>query len=117
MDAGISRRESFPLPTPWGPTSLNTLSGSAAQAAASHRDKQTHTAYARVEATGCSIVPFSVELYGCLGQPAMKLLHLFGDEAAGPGGVSRASFVAGAMRELSVELIRGNFLSCCIVPL
>jgi hypothetical protein len=47
----------------------------------------------------------------------MKLLHLFGDEAAGLGGVSWASFVAGAMRELSVELIRGNFLSCCIVPL
>jgi hypothetical protein len=39
----------------------------------------------------------------------MKLLHALGDEAAGPGGVNRASFVAGALRELSVGLCRGNF--------
>jgi hypothetical protein len=52
---------------------------------------------------------FCVESYGRLGQPAMKLLHALGDEAAGPGGVQRASFVAGALRELSVGLCRGNF--------
>jgi hypothetical protein len=63
-----------------------------------------------VEPNGYSFVPFSVESYGRLGQPAMTLLHALGDEAAGPGGVSRASFVAGAMRELSVGLIRGNLL-------
>jgi hypothetical protein len=34
----------------------------------------------------------------------MKLLHLLRDEAAGPGGVMRASFVNGALRELSVGL-------------
>jgi hypothetical protein len=39
----------------------------------------------------------------------MKLLHTLGDEAAGPGGVQRASFVAGALRELSVGLCRGIF--------
>jgi hypothetical protein len=39
----------------------------------------------------------------------MKLLHTLGEEAAGPGGVSRASFVAGALRELSVGLVRGNY--------
>jgi hypothetical protein len=39
----------------------------------------------------------------------MKLLHALGDEAAGPGGVTRASIVAGALREISVELCRGNF--------
>jgi hypothetical protein len=54
-------------------------------------------------------VPFSVETYGCLGYLAMKLLHLLGDGAAGPGGVTRASFVNGALRELSVGLCRGNF--------
>jgi hypothetical protein len=93
------------------PTSLNTLSRAAATAgaAAPHGDRQKHTAYARVEPNGYSFVPFSLESYGCLGQPAMTLLHLLGDEAAGPGGVSRASFVAGALRELSVGLIRGNF--------
>jgi hypothetical protein len=39
----------------------------------------------------------------------MKLLHALGDEAAGPGGVQRASFVASALGELSVGLCRGNF--------
>jgi hypothetical protein len=29
-----------------------------------------------------------VESYGRIGQPAMKLLHALGDEAAGPGGVT-----------------------------
>jgi hypothetical protein len=41
-------------------------------------------------------VPFSIESYGRIGQPAMKVLHALGDEAAGPGGVTRASNVAGA---------------------
>jgi hypothetical protein len=39
----------------------------------------------------------------------MKLLHSLGDEA-GPGGVSQASYVACALRELSVGSIWGNFL-------
>jgi hypothetical protein len=42
----------------------------------------------------------------------MKLLHALGDEAAGPGGVTRASLVAGALRETSVELCRGTFFMC-----
>jgi hypothetical protein len=94
------------------PTSLNTLSRAAATAgaAASHRDRQKRTAYARVEPNGYNFVPFSVESYGRLGQPAMALLHSLGDEAAGPGGVSRASFVAGALRELSVGLVSGELL-------
>jgi hypothetical protein len=94
------------------PTSLNTLSRAAATtgAAALHRDRQKQTAYARVDPNGYSFVPFSVESYGHLGQPAMKLLHSLGDGAAGPGSVSRASFVAGALQELSVGSIRGNFL-------
>jgi hypothetical protein len=70
-------------------------------------------AYAGVEPNGFSFVPFSVESYGRLGQAAMKLLHLLGDETAGPGGVSWALFVAGALRELSMGLIRGNFLLYC----
>jgi hypothetical protein len=40
----------------------------------------------------------------------MKLLHLLGDEAAGPGGVTRASFVNCALRESSVSLCKGNYL-------
>jgi hypothetical protein len=60
-------------------------------------------------AHGYGFVPFSVETYGRLGQPAKKLLHSLGDEAAGPGGVTRASFVNAGLRELSVDLCRGNF--------
>jgi hypothetical protein len=95
------------------PLSLNIVSQEAttAGAAASHRDQLKRTAYARVEPHGFGFVPFSVETYSCLGQPAMKLLHLLGDEAAGPGGVTRASFVNGALRELSVGLCMGNFFA------
>jgi hypothetical protein len=95
------------------PLSLNTISRAAttAGAAASHRDQQKRTAYARVEPHGYGFVPFSVETYGRLGQLAMKLLHSLGDEAAGPGGVTRASFVNGALRELSVGLCMGNFFA------
>jgi hypothetical protein len=95
------------------PLSLNIISRAAttAGAAASHRDQLKRTAYARVEPHGYGFVPFSVETYSRLGQPAMKLLHLLGDEAAGPGGVTRASFVNGALREQSVGLCRGNFFA------
>jgi hypothetical protein len=106
------------------PLSLNVISRAAttagaaattAGAAASHRDQRKRTAYARVEPHGYGFVPFSVETYGRLGQPAMKLLHSLRDEAAGPGGVTRASFVNGALRELSVGLCihlrRGDFFA------
>jgi hypothetical protein len=93
------------------PLSLNSLSAAATTAgsAAARRDQQKRASYARVEPNGYAFVPFSVESYGRLGQPAMKLLHALGEEAAGPGGVTRASFVAGALRELSIGLCRGNF--------
>jgi hypothetical protein len=40
----------------------------------------------------------------------MKLLYLLGDEA-GPGGVTRASFVNGALRALRVGQGRGIFFA------
>jgi hypothetical protein len=40
----------------------------------------------------------------------MKLLHELGDNASGPGGDARASFIAGTLQELSVGLCRDNFL-------
>jgi hypothetical protein len=49
-------------------------------------------------------------LCGRLGRPAMKLLHLLGDEAASLGGVTRASFVNCALRELSV--LAKHLLAC-----
>jgi hypothetical protein len=82
------------------PLSINTLSAAAkAGAASSCGDQQKRNAYVRVEPNVYAFVPFSVESYGRLGNPAMKLLHDLGDEAAGPGGVSgrlllRALFVS-----------------------
>jgi hypothetical protein len=64
-----------------------------------------------VKPHGYGFVPFSMETYGRLGQPATKLLHLLGDEAAGSEGVTRASFVNSALRELSVGLCQGNFFA------
>jgi hypothetical protein len=80
-----------------------------AGAAASHRDHQKRTTYSRLEPNGYEFVPVSVESYGRLSQPSMKLQHTLGEEAAGPEGVSRASFVDGALRELSVGLAKGNY--------
>jgi hypothetical protein len=66
-----------------------------AGAAASHvhRDQQKRTAYARLEPNGYEFVPVSVESFGRLSQPAMKLLHTLGNEAAGPGGARRYIYV------------------------
>jgi hypothetical protein len=93
------------------PLAINTLAAAAttAGAAATRREQQKRATYSRVEPNGYPFVPFSVESYGRIGQPAMKLLHALGDEAAGPVGVTRASFVAGALREISIGLCRGNF--------
>jgi hypothetical protein len=68
------------------PLSITTLPRAAitAGAAASHQDQQKRTAYARVEPNGYGFIPFSVESYGRIGQPAMKLLHGLGEEATGP---------------------------------
>jgi hypothetical protein len=59
----------------------------------------------------CNLLGEQVSHTGHLGQSAMKHLHSLGDEAPGPGGVTRASSVNGTVRELSVGLCRGNFLS------
>jgi hypothetical protein len=89
---------------------INTLAVAAttADASAARRDQQKRATYSRVEPNGYPFVPFSVESYGRIGQPAMKLLHALGDEAAGPGRVKRASF-PGALQETRIGLCRGNF--------
>jgi hypothetical protein len=84
-----------------------------AGAAAARRDQQKRATYSRVQPNGFLFVPFSVESYGRIGQPAMKLFHALGDEAAGPGGVTRAYFVAGALWEISIGLCTGTFFMYC----
>jgi hypothetical protein len=91
------------------PLAINTLAATAAGEAAARGDQQKRATYSRVKPNGYPFVHFSVASYGRIGQPTMKLLHALRDEAAGPGGVTRASFVAGALREISVGLCRGNF--------
>jgi hypothetical protein len=55
-----------------------------------------------VDPNGYPFVPVSIESYGRLGMPAMKVLHDLGNDAASPEThFSRAMFVAGALRELS----------------
>jgi hypothetical protein len=66
-------------------------------------------AYGRVDPHGHPVVPFSEATYERLSHPAMALFHKLVEEAAGPGGVSRASFVACSPRELSVCLCRSIF--------
>jgi hypothetical protein len=93
------------------PLSINSLSAAAAASAgvaAAWRDHQKRTAHAGVEQDGYAFIPFSVQSYGRIRQPAMKLLHQLGDE--GPGGVTQASFLASTLRELSVGLCRDNYL-------
>jgi hypothetical protein len=53
----------------------------------------------------------SIESYGHLGVPAMRLLHELGDEAANPAALEPMSLelvCGGALRERSVGLCRGN---------
>jgi hypothetical protein len=93
------------------PLSINTLSAAAAEAGAtaSLRDQQKQNASVRIEPNGYAFVPFSVESFRRSGKPAMKLLHDLGDAAAWPGGVTRLTCFAGALRELSIGLIRRNY--------
>jgi hypothetical protein len=59
-------------------------------------------------------VPMSVESFGRLGAPALTLLGVLANQAvqAGGPGLSLATFVSGALRELSVALCRGNASLC-----
>jgi hypothetical protein len=56
----------------------------------------------------CTAVPLSKETYGRLGKPAMRLLGKLGDLAADGGNTSKAGFVSCWLREVSVQMARGN---------
>jgi hypothetical protein len=60
--------------------------------------------------SGLPFVPLSVELFGRHGAPALSLLPSLADhavQARGPG-LSRDSFISGALQELGVALCCGN---------
>jgi hypothetical protein len=67
-------------------THLLHRAASTAGVAASHRDQQKRTTYARLAPNGYEFVPVSVESYGRLSQLAMKLLHTLGEEDCKPWG-------------------------------
>jgi hypothetical protein len=69
-----------------------------------------------LEPNGYAFVPFSVRSHSCVGKPALKILHDLGNEVAGPGKVTGASFVAVALREVSIGRIL-EIISCVVLVL
>jgi hypothetical protein len=76
---------------------------------AAARDASKRRAYWQVS-SALPFVPISVESFGRLGAPALTLLGDLAAQAvqAGGPGLSRAAFIAEALRELGVALCRGN---------
>jgi hypothetical protein len=85
--------------------SSTTLPG----AAQTDRAAAAKRAYNRSEPHGYPFVQCTVESYGRLGKPALRLLAGLGQDAAdSAGGASKSGFVAGAVWELRVGVCRGN---------
>ena len=57
---------------------------------------------------GYEFTPLIVEAYGRLGKPALELLSRLADIASEGGKVTKAGFIASALKEMSVGLCRGN---------
>jgi hypothetical protein len=81
--------------------------------AAAARDASRQRASRQVS-SALPFVPMSVESFGHLGAPALALLEDLADHAvqAGGPGLSRAAFISGALRELSVALCQGIASPC-----
>ena len=56
----------------------------------------------------CEFVPLGVESYGRMGAPAMALLRKVAGLAAESRRVNKQRWLTGALRKLSVALMRGN---------
>jgi hypothetical protein len=78
-------------------------------AAAATRDRRKEAHYLlRGFDHGFELVPFSLETYGRLGEPAMRFLSTLAATAAASGRVSQRAFLEGALRLVSVALCKGN---------
>ena len=75
--------------------------------AAAVRDASKMVRYESIGPNGHAFIPISVETFGRLGKPAMELINIAATAATG-GTVEKGAFTAGALRELSVGLCRGN---------
>jgi hypothetical protein len=111
--ASPSRTSPPSTPSPPPPSPVRRPPPALTLLSATSRSRPPMSEFGRVEPNGYGFASFSVETYRRLGQPAMKLLHHLGDEAAGSGGVMWATLVSGALHELSVGLVRGTFWLYC----
>ena len=78
------------------------------QAALIVEDAAKRVRYESIDLNGYTFVPISVETFRRLGKPAMELINKLAAMAAARGAVEKGAFMAGALRELSVGLFRGN---------
>jgi hypothetical protein len=102
------RRTSLMFTTPPPPTHTHTAQTDGG--AAARRDVEKTSQYRRF-GPGCyHFVPLTVETYGRLGKPLMKLITDVGASAAQQGDDTfmRDQFITGVLRELSVCLCRRN---------
>jgi hypothetical protein len=78
--------------------------------AAARRDVEKTSQYQRYGAGCYHFVPLTVETYGRLGEPLMKLITDVGASAAqqGDGTFTRYQFITGVLLELLVCLCRSN---------
>jgi hypothetical protein len=85
--------------------------------AAARRDVEKTSHYRRYGAGCYHVVPLTVETYGRLGKPLMKLITDVGASAAQQGDdtFTRDQFITGVLRELSVCLCRRNANIECAV--
>ena len=96
-----------------------------AGAAAAKRDQDKRALYATSDPHGYHFVPFSVESYGRLGQPALQFLNKVAAVAcsnADDSELDKSTFLETAYSEISVALCRGvaHLYSRCtqnLVPL
>jgi hypothetical protein len=83
-----------------------------AAAAARDRHKANHYLHRGFDCS-FALVPFSMQTYGCLGEPAMRFLSTLAVTAAAGGRVSQSAFLEGALRLISDALCNGNGRILC----
>ena len=68
-----------------------------------------HAAFASHRVQGLTFKAFAIETYGYVDAEAMSFLRAVSQAAATTGHVTYGAFLAGAHREISVALCKGNY--------
>jgi hypothetical protein len=87
--------------------------------AAAKHDGEKRRSYNRLNPNGYPFVPFSVETYGRLGNPAIALLERLGVEAAAAavlGAVSKSAFVRSALCHVLDGIGTAGWLAWSRIP-